>query len=161
MGTYYPPVSFRFSVRFAAVERDLDSSFSEVTGLESERAVFEIREGGENRFTHRVPDRVKFENLVLKRGVVVGSGLVKWLKTFMEGDNARPFETKALTVAMLDADGDPLMSWNVVRAWPCKWRLSGLGADKNELAFETLELAYSYFTRSDHVPASALMLAGT
>jgi phage tail-like protein len=149
MAAYDPPVSFHFSVAFSDLAGVPESSFSEVSGLDAERASTEIKEGGENRFAHRVPERARYTNLILKRGVVVGgSRLATWCKGILEGDLSTPIVPQDIDVILLDPQGEPLMSWNFKRAWPTKWNVSALNADKSELAIETLELAYSYFTRA-------------
>ena len=67
MAVYYPPVGFHFRVDFGiAPQGDLDGRFQEVSGLASELGSEEVVEGGENRFSHRLPGRAKFGNLVLK-----------------------------------------------------------------------------------------------
>jgi phage tail-like protein len=154
MATYYPPVSFYFSVKFSGISTAEDASFSEVSGLDAERPVVEIKEGGENRFTHRVPDRAKYGNLVLKRGLLVWtSELADWCRDIIESDLDSAIVTRGLDIALLDMDATPLMMWNVRDAWPVKWSASALGADKNEIAVETLELAYSSFSRKSQAGA--------
>jgi phage tail-like protein len=37
--------------------------------------------------------------------------------------------------------------WTFFNAWPVKWSLGGLDAQKNEIAMETLEFAYTYSAR--------------
>jgi phage tail-like protein len=148
MDAYYPPAGFRFSVTFSSVNTKLDASFSEVAGLEAERPAFEVREGGENRFVHRLPDRARYGNLVLKRGLMVRSSqLADWCTQAMEGDLGKPIKPKDLVVHLLGADEQPLMAWNVKAAWPVKWGMAAFVADQNALAVESLELAYSHFTR--------------
>jgi phage tail-like protein len=39
------------------------------------------------------------------------------------------------------------MVWSFHNAWPVKWSIGGLNAQKNEIAMETLEFVYSYSTR--------------
>jgi phage tail-like protein len=151
MATYYPPVSFYFKVGFSGVTTAEDASFSEVSGLDSERPMVEIKEGGENRFAHRVPGRAQYGNLVLKRGVLVWtSELASWCKDILESDLATAVAPKDIDVALLDTNEEPLMKWNFKRAWPVKWSVSPLAADKNDIAIETLELAYAYFTKVAH-----------
>ena len=146
---YYPPVSFHFTVTIDGCTGAGDSSFSEASGLDAERSVIEIKEGGENRFVHRVSDRAKFANLTLKRGVLLGnSALALWCKGVLEADLSAAMVPKDLNVVLLDPGGDALLTWNFKGAWPVKWSVSALAADKNEIAVETLELAYSYFTKS-------------
>jgi phage tail-like protein len=149
MATYYPPASFYFTVKFSGINTAEDASFSEVSGLEAERPVVEIKEGGENRFSYRVPDRGRYGNLVLKRGLLVWtSELAGWCQQTIESDLGNPVMTRGIDIVLLDLDATPLMVWSVKDAWPVKWSVSALVADKNEIAVETLELAFSSFSRN-------------
>jgi phage tail-like protein len=40
---------------------------------------------------------------------------------------------------------EPLMTWNVVNAWPKKWSVSDFNAEQSSITVESLELNYSYF----------------
>lgn len=146
-GSYYPPVGFYFTVQSASFRSKFDASFQEVSGLAAERPVEEIKEGGENRFAHRVPGRAKYSNLVLKRGLVTsGSDFATWCREALESGLNRPLQPYDLDVMLLDPDAVPLMTWSFVRAWPVKWSVSDFNAQENKLVVETLELAYAYFT---------------
>lgn len=148
MTTYYPPVAFYFTVKFTDVTTAGDASFSEVSGLDAERPVVEIKEGGENRFAHRVPDRARYGNLVLKRGVLVASSqLATWCTAILESDLTLAIVPKDIDVTLMDKAEVPLLQWSFKRAWPVKWSVAPLAADKSEIAIETLELAYTYFTK--------------
>jgi phage tail-like protein len=46
---------------------------------------------------------------------------------------------------MLNEEGDPLFTWNIVHAWPKKWSVSDLNAESSAVAIESLELHYRYF----------------
>lgn len=145
---YYPPASFQFAVRVAGAGGEVDASFAEVSGLSSERSVTELREGGENRFVHRLPGPQKSGNLVLKRGLMAaGSALYRWSKDSLEGDFAQPLQPRSLTVSLLDAKGRALMTWAVAGAWPVKWSVAAFDAAKSEVAMETLELAFTTLER--------------
>jgi phage tail-like protein len=157
MSTYYPPVSFFFEVRISGVSTTADSSFLEADGLQAERQSEEIKEGGENRFVHRLPGRMKYQNLVLKRGLLVStSELATWCKTAFEADLGTNLVTKDIDVSLLDAQGSPLMTWNFKNAWPVKWSVQGFNAMENRIAVETLEFSYSYFTREATAGSDAL-----
>ncbi|HZD95259.1 MAG TPA: phage tail protein [Candidatus Sulfotelmatobacter sp.] len=146
--TYYPPVCFYFEVKFVGINTSGDSSFAEADGLESELGVMEIKEGGENRFTHRLPDRATHRNLTLKRGVMTAaSDLVKWCKSTLESDMNLRVKTRNINVTLLDENAKPLLVWTFYNAWPVKWNMAGLDAKKNEIALETLEFSYSYCSR--------------
>lgn len=149
MGTmYYPPVSFYFEVRVGGMKTAGDTSFAEADGLEAELGMLEVKEGGENRFSHRLPDRGTHSKLVLKRGVMVASSdLAQWCKNTIESDFAEPVTPHDINVFLLDEKGKPVLAWNFSNAWPAKWSVSGLDAKKNEIALETLEFCYSQCTR--------------
>lgn len=103
------------------------------------------KEGGELRFEHVLPVRAKFGPLILKRGLVVSNSAL--LKTWCtEAFNSFSIVPKDLTIHLLNEAHEPLITWNVVRAWPKKWSLSELNAEQNNLAIETFELNYQFFT---------------
>jgi phage tail-like protein len=142
------PVAFYFEVKFAGIKNAEDSSFAEADGLEMELGVTEIKEGGENRFSHRLPDRATHKNLTLKRGVLSAtSELAKWCKSTLESDFGTPLEPKNIDVALLDEQGNPLLVWTFTKAWPVKWSVAGLDSRKNEIALETLEFSYQRSVR--------------
>ena len=66
MANYYPPVAFHFRVDIEGLTTgDKDVSFQEVSGLNATVGEFTYNEGGENRFVHRLPDRITYDKLVL------------------------------------------------------------------------------------------------
>ena len=142
----YPPVSFYFKLSFAGISGLVETSFKEVSGITMEMGVEEIAEGGVNGYKHRVPTTAKFSNLVLKRGLVpADSELALWCTSTINGNLEELFETKMITVLLLDASGSPLKSWIFQNAWPVKWSVSDLNSMNNEIAIETLEFAYNNF----------------
>ncbi len=138
------PVAFSFSVSFAGAGAQItDAAFQEVSGLESGIEVQTVVEGGENRFVHQLPKPVKQGTLKLKRGLTdLSSGLVTWCKATLEGDFSQRIEPKDLLIALLDNEGDPVASWSIGNAWPVKWSVGAFDAMKNEIAVETVELAF-------------------
>lgn len=144
MEAYYPPVSFYFQVKFSGISDDeLDTHFQSVSGLSVDIQTESFKEGGENRFEHVIPTRTKYQNLVLKRGLVADSKILDWcIQTFQSLD-IRPAD---LTITLLNAEQDPLITWNVVQAWPKKWAVEDLSAMESKILIESLELQYQYFT---------------
>ncbi|MEM7084587.1 MAG: phage tail protein [Bacteroidota bacterium] len=144
MEVQYPPVSFHFKVEFAGLtSQEVDVQFQSVAGLSVDIETEEFAEGGENRFKHKFPVRTKFPNLVLTRGLVTNSELIDWCRDAIEGFLFDPID---LTVKLLNEEHEPLVTWNVVHAYPVKWKVSDLNAEENKIAIETIELAYNYFT---------------
>ncbi|MCG2418348.1 phage tail protein [Aequorivita sp. F47161] len=144
MGAEYPPVSFHFKVEFNGISsQDKDVHFQSVMGLSVDIETVEFAEGGENRFKHKLPVRSKFPNLVLKRGMVTDSYLIKWCQNAIESFDFQPID---LTVMLLNEKHEPLVTWNVVHAYPVKWNVAELNAEESKVMIETIELAYNYFT---------------
>jgi phage tail-like protein len=50
-----------------------------------------------------------------------------------------------LTISLLNEEHEPLITWNVVHAWPVKWAVGDLNAEESKIAIETIELVYNYF----------------
>ena len=126
-----------------------DTSFQEVSGISVEsNNLEEVFEGGENRKVHKLPTQAKYPNLVLKRGVSqMDSALVIWCKTALELNVLDAIVPSPVTITLQDENGLPSMVWMVNNAYPVKWEVGPFNSMKNEVALETIELAYSYVTR--------------
>ena len=143
MPTYYPPVSFHFRVEVLGLSNDNDARFTEVGGLSLEVTTEEVAEGGENRFVQKYPGRVKYPELVLKRGLLTRSGIFDWIKDSIARDQIQP---QNADVMLLNENHEPLVTWHVVNAFPTKWAVSDLNAASNTVVVETLQFFYQYFT---------------
>jgi phage tail-like protein len=143
MVDYYPPWGFYYKVEFSISKQKNDVRFQAVSGLSVEYDMEEFKEGGENRFTHKLPVRTKYADLVLKRGMLVDSDVTKWcLAAFRD----REFKPADLSIILMNEKGEPLRTWNVTHAIPKKWNVTDLNANDNAIVIETLELIYQYFT---------------
>ena len=140
MSNYYPPLGFHFKVEFANLSGEYQ--FQSVSGLNVELETEQIAEGGENRFKHKLPVSTRYPNLVLKRGIKVDSALTKWCREALEDFDIKPTN---ITISLLNENHEPLMTWNVVHAYPIKWAVSEFNAEKSQLAIESIELAYNYY----------------
>lgn len=143
MPAYYPPVSFHFKVEVIGMTAQNDTRFSDVGGLAVEIATEEAAEGGENRFVQKYPGRLKYPELVLKRGLLVKSEVFDWIRQCLESDEITP---KNLDVKLLNEQHEPLVTWHVANAYPTKWAISDLSATGNTVVVETLQFYYQYFT---------------
>jgi phage tail-like protein len=143
--SYYPPVAFHFSVHFGfSGQNEPDTRFQEVSGLSVSLGVEEVREGGENRFTHRLPTPAKYGNLVLKRGLLLNSEVSNWIEDAVMNFIFKPTD---INITLLNEKHLPLRSWTFTRAWPVKWQISDFKSTGNEVVIETLELAYASFRK--------------
>lgn len=139
----YFPVSFHFRVTFTDLgSNSNDIKFQSVSGLNQEVQTESIKEGGENRFEHVVPTRIKTPNLVLKRGILTSdnSEITQWCKNAFEDQSFLPTD---LLVELLNENHEPLLTWKVIYAIPVKWSLNEFNAEKSEILIETFELNYN------------------
>lgn len=143
MSDYYPPWGFYYQVKFGVSQNENDVRFQTVSGLSVEYDMEEYKEGGENRFVHKLPVRTKYADLVLKRGMLTDSEVIKW---FLNAFRDREFKPTDVYIILKNEKGEPLRTWNVSHAIPRKWVVSDLNANENSVVIETMELSYRYFT---------------
>jgi len=151
MAVLYPPTSFSFVVNGVSNTEGVDSQFQSVSGLSATIETEEYAEGGENRFVHHLPKRPKYPTLVLKRGLILDSGLISWCRDAIEKFNFEPRDLIITLSGGLESSA-PLMVWNVIGAYPVKWEVSEFNAEENKLAIENVELRYRYFTTLTSLP---------
>ena len=144
MAGYTPPTGFHFSVSFGDISSmQNDTLFQSVSGLNIEMETESYKEGGENRFEHVLPVRTKYSNLVLNRGLLVDSDVIRWCLDTFQTLSVTPTN---IIVKLLNEEHTPLITWNIVNAWPVKWTVADMNAEESKLFVETLELRYQYFT---------------
>jgi phage tail-like protein len=140
---YYPPWGFYYRVEFGISKNSNDVRFQSVSGLSVEYDYESFKEGGENRFEHKLPVRTKYADLILKRGMLVGSEVIDW---FMKAFRDREFSPTDINVFLMNEKGETLRTWKVAHAIPKKWLISDLSSTDNAIVVETMELTYRYFT---------------
>lgn len=121
--------------------------FMEVSGLEVEVSVESIEEGGENGFVHRLPGRMTWPNITLKRGVTQTDNLLTWLtkssgEQFAASGNTLTRSTAAIT--LMGPDGQRLRAWEFVSAFAVKWKGPEFSTS-GDAALEQLEIAHHGF----------------
>jgi phage tail-like protein len=142
-GGYYPPVGFHFKVEFLNLGNNNDVRFQSVSGLNVEYDVETFKEGGENRFEHKLPVRTKFADLSLKRGMLKDSKVIEWC---LDAFQNRKFKTVQVNVTLLNEKHEPITTWQFFKVWPKKWSVSDFNAQENSVVIETLDLCFTYFT---------------
>jgi phage tail-like protein len=135
-----PYRGFRFRVEIDGI---IVGGFSEVAGIQRETQVEEVREGGVNDHVHKLPKETKSPNLVLKRGFTDADALWRWHGDVVAGR----IERRTVHVILIDAEGNDAWRWSFENAFPVKWGGVDLKADSNAVAFESIELAHTGFTK--------------
>jgi phage tail-like protein len=143
MESYYPPLGFSYRVEFSISSNRYDVSFQSVSGLSVEYDFESYKEGGENRFEHKLPVRTKYSDLVLRRGMLTDSDVINWFKAAFQN---REFQPADVTISLLNEKLEILRTWVIVQAIPKKWQISDFSSTDSAIVVETIELAYRYFT---------------
>jgi phage tail-like protein len=144
MANQDPIVSAWFAVEF---QGQIVGAFRECNGLGSENEVVEYKASGPKGeyIIKKVPGRMKWNNITLKRGITDAMDMWKWRKMIEEGkiDDAR----KNGSIVMFDQQGKELARWNLVNAWPSKLTGPAADATKNEVGIEELEITHEGYER--------------
>ncbi len=131
--------SLRFHVKIDG-GRDL-GDWSKCDGLSVEYDVFEYKEGGENGFIHRIPGRVKYQNVKLTRPINKDSKQVAdWIAGLKQH-----VRRQTAAISALDTEGHAIVTWNLEGIYPVRWSGPSLDIGSNQVAMETLELAHNGF----------------
>jgi phage tail-like protein len=139
-----PLVSAWFSLEFQGA---VVGAFRECSGLGSENEIVEYKASGPkgDMVIKKVPGRLKWNNITLKRGITDAMDLWKWRKLVEQGnvDQAR----KNGTITMYDTKGSAIAKWNFTNAWPSKITGPEANAGNNEVAIEELEITHEGYER--------------
>jgi phage tail-like protein len=142
-----PLVSAWFGVEF---QGGVVGAFRECTGLGSENEVVEYKASGPKGqyIIKKVPGRMTWNNITLKRGITDSMDMWDWRKLVEEGkiEEAR----KNGSIVMFNQEGTAVARWNFVNAWPSKLTGPTANAGANEVGIEELEITHEGYRR---VPA--------
>ncbi len=139
-----PLVGFHFAVD---IQGQVTGYFTECSGLGSEQEVIEhkvVNEAGVE-VVMKVPGRLKWENITLKRGITSNMDIWTWRKMVENGDvvGARADGS----VVMYDQALAEVARWNFQSGWPVKVTGPSVKADGNEIGVEELTIAHEYIER--------------
>lgn len=135
--------AFHFRVEFLGLPGgDIDTRFQSVSGLSATLETDSLREGGENRFEHKLPTRSSYGDITLKRGFTTSSELLKWFNSTMQTLEVHPTD---LNISLLNDRSEPSITWKLTHAFPKKWAIGDFNAETSAIAIETLELGYHTF----------------
>lgn len=139
-----PLISAWFGVDFGD---GVVGAFRECTGLGSENEVVESKASGPDGkyIIKKLPGRMKWNNITLKRGITDAMDMWKWRKMVEEGNiqGAR----RNGTITMFNTKGEAVARWKFVNAWPSKLTGPDANATNNEVAIETLEIVHEGYER--------------
>jgi len=119
-------------------------AFQEVSGMDKEVQIIEYRHSNAKLFsTIKMPGIVKHGNVTMKRGVFVGDNKF-W--QWMDEIKMNTIKRRTVTISLLNEAQKVTMKWQLDNAWPTKISSTDLKSDGNEVAVDTLEIAYEHLT---------------
>ncbi len=143
-GNKDPLITAWFGVEFQGT---IIGAFRECSGLGSSNDVVEYKASGERGqyIIKKVPGRLKWNNITLKRGITDAMDMWKWRQLVEQGNlqEAR----KNGSVVMFDQAGAEMARWNFVNAWPTKISGPSANASNNEVGIEEIELTTEGYER--------------
>lgn len=137
-GATWPMLKFRFVVDLGKALKNV--AFQEVSGMDLENQIIEYRKSNKKLFsTVKMPGIVKYGNITMKRGVFANDN------TFWDWHAQISMNTvkrRTVRIKLLNEYGEVTMQWQLNNAWPTKITSTDLKSDGNEVAVDTLEIAY-------------------
>ena len=134
-----PYGAFNFVV---SIGGDTIAAFQDVSGLDSENTPMEYREGADPMNTVRkLPGMEKYPNCTLKRGITGSLYLWNWRKEVRDGGASFP-PVRDVVIELNNDQHESVLKWKLTNAWCCKLSGPTLNAKGNEIAVESMELAY-------------------
>jgi phage tail-like protein len=130
-----PLLDFRFHVEIDGL---LFAGFTEVSGLSVEIETETYQEGGVNHAVHQLPKSVKYQNIVLKQGILSSDQMWKWIQDVMNGK----IKKRNGRIILMNHYGITAWYWEFSQAYPVKWTGTDLKAKGGEIFVETLELSH-------------------
>lgn len=139
-----PLVGFHFAVEIQGV---VSGFFTECSGLGSEHQIIEhnvVTEKGQE-MVMKIPGRLKWENIVLKRGITSNMDIWNWRKQVEDGKVEEARHDGSIT--MFDQELNPVARWEFKRGWPVKVTGPQPKSDSNEIGIEELTISHEYIVR--------------
>lgn len=139
-----PLVGFHFAVEIQGV---ITGYFTECSGLGSENEIIEHKVVNEKgvEVVMKIPGRLKWENIVLKRGITSNMDIWAWRKMVEDGNVASARHDGS--IIMYDQSLTEVARWNFENAWPLKVTGPTPKADGNEIGVEELTIAHEFIER--------------
>jgi len=140
-----PLQGFHFGLE---VQGAVSGYFTEISGLGSETEIIDhkvvTKDGHE--VIQKIPGRLKWGDITLKRGVTSEMDMWKWRKLVEDGKIADA--RKNGSIIAYDQEFQEVARWNFVRAWPSKINGPQLQADSNNITVEELTIVHEGIIRA-------------
>lgn len=141
-----PLVSFNFM--FELPELNVESYFTEVSGIGSENEIAEQKVVNNKGIEAvlKVPGRLKWGDITLKRGITSNMDLWQWRKMVEDGNVNGARQNGS--IVMFDQAGSEVARWNFENAWPSKVTGPSVKSDGNDFGIEEMTIVHEYIIRA-------------
>lgn len=139
-------------MNFVVTAGDATAAFSEVSGVEASVDAIEFRQGNSNSLAPvKIPGLVKHGNVTLKYGYTLNNAFLTWAASCVSetrtGDIIREVKIELIDISQAaPAEVKETVSgnnvWTLKNAWVTKYSAPDLNATANEVALESVEIAY-------------------
>lgn len=140
-----PLVGFLFALD---VQGQIAGYFTECSGIGSETEIAEQKVVNDKgiQVVLKVPGRLKWGDITLKRGLTSSMDLWDWRKMVEDG-----FVSKARkngSIIMFDQELKPKAKWDFKNAWPSKISGPTPKSDGNDISLEEITIVHEYISRT-------------
>ena len=140
-----PLIGFNFRLE---IEGKLAGYFTEASGIGSEHEIVEhkVVDDSGHEIVQKIPGRLKWENVTLKRGITDAMDIWDWRKLVEDGKmgDART----NCSIIMMDRNYEDVARWDFVNAWPSKVSGPSVKSDSNEFGVEEVTLVHEGMMRA-------------
>lgn len=151
---FNPYLNFKFRVKW---DGKYVAGVSKVTGLKRTVEIIEHREGGVASYVPKNPGRIKWDSLLLERGITHDLEFQQWTNKVWSYGSGLGAETslkdfrKDLIIELYNEAGQLVVAWKVYGCWVSEYQAPELDANANAVAIERLKIEYDGFVRDDQV----------
>lgn len=151
---FNPYLNFKFRVKW---DGKYVAGISKVTGLKRTVEIIEHREGGQPSYVPKNPGRLKWDSLLLERGITHDLEFQQWTNKVWSYGSGLGAETslkdfrKDLIIELYNEAGQLVVAWKVYRCWVSEYQAPELDANANAVAIERMKIEYEGFERDDQV----------
>lgn len=139
-----PVSNYMFRVEINGIDAGY---FASVEGLSIEQLVIEY-EDSDTPLIQKSPGKVKYGDIILRRGYLIGTVLNDWIEASRMGDDK--LSRKNMSIILIDTTppwtkGVEIKRWNCFECFPRFWKLSTLSNEGNNLVTEEMVIVVEWF----------------
>ena len=140
-----PLIGFHFALD---VQGTIKGYFTECSGIGSETEIAEQKVVNEKgiQVVLKIPGRLKWGDITLKRGLTSSMDLWEWRK--MVEDGVVKGARKNGSIIMFDQSLKAVAQWDFKNAWPSKISGPTPKSDGNDITLEEITIVHEYITRT-------------